>query len=51
MRQGKLTSTFFPMQIDYAVKTYSNINELLLKPTHNLLQPGKQTVIYVKLPV
>ena len=36
------------MQLKHADNTNSKFNELSLNPTEFLVQPGKQTVIYIK---
>ena len=36
------------MQLKHADNTYSNNNEPLSNPTYILIQPGKQSVIYIK---
>ena len=48
MRQGVLNSSFFSTKLKHADNTYCIFNELLLKPTDNLIQPGKPTVIFIK---
>ena len=49
--QGMLNFPFFSMQLKHADKTCSNINEFLLNPPDNMIQPGEQTVLYIKLQV
>ena len=46
MFQGVLN--FSPMSLKFADNRYSNFNVFLLGATYNLIQPGKQTVIYIK---
>ena len=47
-RQGVFNFLSFSMQLNHADNSYSYFNELLSKPTDILMQPGKQTVIYIK---
>ena len=47
MRQGLLNFASLSMQLKHADNTHSNINEPLLTPTGILIQPRKQTVIYI----
>ena len=51
MRQEVLTIPFFSIQLKHAVNTCSNIDKPLLNPTGILIQPRKQTVIYINLQV
>ena len=48
MRQEILNLPSFSMQLKDADTSYPNINEFLLNPHEIVLQPGKQTIIWVK---
>ena len=48
LRQAELNSFVFFMQLNHAHNTYSNTNEPLLNTTDILIEPSKQTVIYIK---
>ena len=48
MRQAVLNFLFFSMQLKHADNTFSNNEETFLNPTDILIQPNKQTVIFIK---
>ena len=48
MRQWVLDFLFFSTQLKHGHNRHSNTNELLLNPKNNLIQPVKQTVVYIK---
>ena len=51
VRQGVFNFYFSSMQLKQADSTYSNMNEPLKNPTEILIQPGRQTVIHIKLEI
>ena len=48
MRQGILNFPFFSMQLKIEDRTYPNVIEPIINPVDTILQPGKQTKIWVK---
>ena len=48
MRQNKVNLFFFSLQLEHANNMYSNFIEPLLNPTDIMIQPVKQTVIYIE---
>ena len=48
MRQREFNFIFSSMQLKDADNTHSTNDKPLSNPTGNLIQPGKQTVIYIK---